>query len=278
MIGSRYKSPRAAGMGVDDLTGARVAITGASSGIGAACARAFAEQGASVAICARRHDALEAVAEGCRAAGAEAVRVDVVDVTSAGDVATWADELAAWGGLDVAIANAGVGHHGPFLERGIDEVEAVVETNVVGVLRTVHATGPLLDDGGQVQVIGSMGHVLPLPYMSVYAATKAALTSWTRSVRPELARRGIDLTLVLPGTVRTGFFDAIFEDRPTPGVVEAALAEGIDPEAVAEVCVDAARRRPDEVPMSWSGRLLGWLARLAPGWIGGAVERRLRPR
>lgn len=263
---------------MDDLSTARVAITGASSGIGAATARAFAEQGASVAICARRRDALEAVADDCRAAGAEAVRVDVVDVTEAGDLDDWAGKLDAWDGLDVVIANAGIGHHGPFLERGIDEAGTVVDTNLTGVLRTVHATGPLLEDGGQVQVVGSMGHVLPLAYMSVYAATKAALTSWTRSVRPELARRGIDLTLVLPGTVRTGFFDAIFEDRPTPGVVKAALAQGVDPEAVAEVCVDAARRRPDEVPMSWSGRFLGLLARLAPGAIGRAVERRLRPR
>lgn len=262
---------------MDDLEDLRVAITGASSGIGEACALAYAAEGCRVAVSARRVDRLERVVGDCRQAGAADVHVRGVDVTDPDAVAAWADELAGSGGLDVVVANAGIGQYGPFLDRGIEGTAAVVETNLLGVLRTVHATAPLLADGGQVQVVGSMSHALPLPYMSVYAASKAAVTSWTRSVRPELARRGIDLTLLSPGMVRTGFFDRIFDDDPVPPVVARATDRGVPPGEVAEASVDAARRRPDEVTLTLGGRVLAALARLAPRSFARAVERRLRP-
>lgn len=264
---------------VTDLDGSRVAITGASSGIGEACALAFAKRGCRVAVAARRVDRLERVAREAKEAGAAATHVQRVDVTDRGDIEAWADAVeAAFGGLDVVVANAGIGQYGPFLDVPADELERVAATNLTGVWHTVQAFGGPLGDGGQVQVVGSMIARVPTPYMSTYVATKAALVSWTRSVRPELKRRGIDLTLVLPGATRTEFPDhAVKPDGLSYQELKDAIGRGWSPDRVAEACVDAAETRPKEVPLTGTGRI-GWaLGSIAPNLMAGALERPMRP-
>lgn len=279
MSGVRYKSGPADAWTVDELADARVAITGASSGIGAALAEAFGRRGASVALCARRRDALERVAEAAKEQGAEATHVQTVDVTEQDQLQAWADALGtAWSGIDVAVANAGVGQYGPFLEMSAEDLEQVASTNLTGTWHTVRSLADLIDDGGQVQVVGSMIARVPTPYMSTYAATKAALVSWTRSVRPEMKRRGIDLTLVLPGATRTDFaVNTVRAEGTSIRDLKAALERGWSPKRVAEACVEAAKRRPKELPLTGTGRI-GWaLGSLAPNLVAGALERPMRP-
>lgn len=273
------------------LRGARVAITGASSGIGAAAAEAFAREGCRLALAGRKAEALVEVAERCKAAGAAEVRTAIVDVMRRDDVEAWARELReAWSGVDVAVANAGVGHFGPFADMLPEHQDMVVQTNVLGVWRTAQAFLPLLSQArGHLVVVGSVAGRIPMPYLSTYCATKAALVGWTRSVRPELAREGVALTLFAPGATRTQFARRALRQRGVKGVDLAGegiiqhrgadrLLAGHTPEQVARALVRAARWRPREVHLTASGIAGVWVAGLAPHLLARIVEPLMRPR
>lgn len=263
-----------------DLTEARVAITGASSGIGAATAKALAEQGSALAVSARREDRLETVADACRDRGAPEVRVDRVDVTDADAVSAWFDAIdAAWGDLDVVVANAGVGQYGSFLDVDADHLDRVMETNVRGVWRTVRGAAPLLEPvEGHAIVVASVVRHVPIPYMSAYVASKAAVAHWSRAVRPELARRGIDLTLVSPGATQTEFPESALKPEGTGyGELKEMIGSGWSAERVARAITRAARRRPKEVNLTVLGRLGMGLGVLAPNFLARTMEPQMRP-
>lgn len=265
------------------LQGARLAITGASSGIGAAVALAFAGRGCKLALSARRGAALQEVAGQARGAGAAEVRTRVVDVTRDKDVHAWAAELReAWGALEVAVANAGVGHYGPFASMRPEHLDQLVQTNLLGVWRTAQALLPLLEEGrGQLIVVGSVAGRVPLPYLSTYCATKAALLAWTRSVRPELARRGIAVTLLAPGSTRTPFARGALREEGVKGSdldEGIALSRGWSAGRVAQAMLRAAQRRPRELSLSLEGILGQWTSSFAPHLLAKAMERPMRPR
>ena len=263
------------------LRGARVAITGASSGIGAAGALAFAREGCRLALAARDEAALAHVAERARAAGAAEVRTRRVDVALPQDLQAWAEELqATWGALDVAVANAGVGHFGPFLEAEPEHLERLVQTNLLGVWRTAQAMGPLLEAAhGHLLVVGSVAGKIPLPYLAAYCGTKAALLAWSRSVRPELRRRGIALTHLGPGATRTPF---AARSLRRPGLERSDLDErigrGMAPEGVGRAMVRAARWRPKEMDLTLDGRAGVLAAWVAPHLLARGLEWRMRPK
>lgn len=244
-----------------NLAGRRVAITGASSGIGKAAALAFARAGCALALCARNEAALREVAEVAKGLGAPRAVAVRADVTSDADVRAFAD---AAGDTDLLVANAGVGQHGAFLDMGMDDVARVLDTNLVGVLRTVHAFGSRLQNGGHVIVVGSAAGKTVTPLSSVYAASKWALTGWTRSVRPELEARGIELTLFSPGGVDTDFKERRLA-APTSGEDARAPVPGSQSvDRVVKRLVQAARERPREVDLSFVGALGRAATSLAP--------------
>lgn len=266
-----------------DLQGKRVAVTGASAGIGRALAVEYARRGCRLAISARRLERLEATASLCRDAGAADVRIDRVDVTDGDAVEGWADDLgAAWdGGADIVVANAGVGQYGAFLDMDLDDIEQVVQTNVLGTMRTVHAFGPMLEEAeGRAVVVSSMIAWVPFPYMSVYQATKAALRAWTRSVRPELGRRGIDLIAFYPGATDTEFpAAALKEEGLDYRDLKDAVSAGWSPERAARACVRATARRwpPKERKLSVIGRAGMVVGSLMPHLTARAVGAATRP-
>lgn len=267
-----------------DLEGKRVAITGASAGIGRAAAVEYARRGCRVALAARRRDRLQAAADACRDAGAADVRVASVDVTDGDAVEAWADALSsAWdGGADVVVANAGVGQYGAFLDMAFDDVEQVVRTNVLGAMRTVHAFGPLLEEAkGRAVVVASMVAWVPFPYMSVYQMTKAALRAWTRSVRPELRRRGIDLIALYPGATDTEFPAAALKGEGLDYQdLKDMTALGWSAKRVARALVRATARRwpPKERKLSLVGRAGMVVGPLMPHLVARAVAAAMRPR
>jgi short-subunit dehydrogenase len=273
------------------LAGARVAITGASGGIGEAAALAFAREGARLALAARRREALEQVAERCRAAGSPEVLVQVVDVTIPPEVEAWAAALTeAWGGVEVCVANAGVGHYGTFAAMKEEHLEALVQTNLLGVWRTTQALLPLLAEAkGHVVVVGSIAGRVPLAYLSTYVGTKHALVGWTRSVRPELARMGITITHLAPGATRTGFARNSLRRRRegspdhAPRVVPEQLDKGTalvgqSAARVGRAVVHAARWRRREVHLSLAGIAAVWACHVAPLLLARLTEPYLRPR
>ncbi len=191
-------------------------ITGASSGIGAATARAASEAGYRLVLAARSEDKLEQLA--AELGGPEraiAVRCDVTDWESNQALAAAATE--AFGGFDAVFANAGFGATRGFLEESPGQWREMILTNVLGVALTIRATLPQLleRDSGHYLITSSVAGRRALPG-SMYSATKWAATAIGEALRQELRtmrdNHSIRVTLIEPGMVDTPFFD----NRPGP--------------------------------------------------------------
>jgi len=184
-----------------------LAITGASTGIGAATARHSVEAGWQVVLGARSEDKLAALAEELGGEDrALPIRCDVTD---------WDDQqafvqsaLERFGGLDAIFANAGFGAKRGFLEESVEHWKAMIDTNVYGCALTIRAALPHFRERGRGHFLltSSVAGRLNLPG-SLYSATKHAVTAMGHSLRAELEDSGIRVTLIEPGMVATPFFD-----------------------------------------------------------------------
>ncbi|MBN2562629.1 MAG: SDR family oxidoreductase [Phycisphaerae bacterium] len=186
-----------------------VLITGASSGIGRALARRFARAGARLVLVARRSDRLEALAKEAKADGGEAfiVVADLVEPGACERVVSEAKRTA--GCVDVLINNAGAGEYGRFVEQDLESLDTMMRLNMTALVRLTHLVLPEMVERrtGHVVNIASTAAFQPTPYMSVYGATKAFVLSLSMSVWEEVRRRGVRVTCIAPGPVKTEFFD-----------------------------------------------------------------------
>jgi NAD(P)-dependent dehydrogenase (short-subunit alcohol dehydrogenase family) len=171
-----------------NLSGSSVLITGGASGIGAALARKVTEKGARVGLIDRDAEPLAAVAAGL--AGAETA---VADLRDREGLTAAVDDLAGrLGGLDVAVANAGIATGGPLRLAGPDSVEDTIEINLVGNWRTVRAAVPhVLARRGYILIVSSAAAIAPTPGLGAYAASKAGVEALGRVLRAELAPHGV---------------------------------------------------------------------------------------
>jgi short-subunit dehydrogenase len=190
------------------LRGAVVLITGASSGIGEATALAFASRRARLAICGRRLELLQAVADRCRSLGATEVVVKKADLSRPIDARAFVGAaMQAFERIDVVVNNAGAGWQGPLLN--MDEATAVqlVNINLLGMVWVTQAAlPPMLDAGSGVIVnVSSVTGFRAVPYGALYSATKYAVTGFSHALRGELSGSGVKVTTVYPGTTRTAF-------------------------------------------------------------------------
>ena len=189
-----------------DLQGKRVLITGASSGIGFAAARAFALQGADVALTARGEGGLEAAAEEARALGAHAVVIPA-DIAERAEAERVVDEAAAaLGGLDVLVWCAASMVFGTFADVEPDDYDRTTAVTYTAAVNTVRAALPHLEEsGGTIVATGSIMAKIPLPTFGSYAAAKHALRGFLGSLRIELLESGspVTVSMVHPGAVDT---------------------------------------------------------------------------
>jgi short-subunit dehydrogenase len=192
------------------LKGAVVVITGASSGIGAATALAFAKRGARLELGARRMDRLNAVAQKCREAGSPDVNVRHLDVGRDGEArALIAATLRTHERLDVLVNNAGVGWMGRLHQMPDETIEELIATNVKGVIATTQAVLPwmLARRRGVIINVASVVGFRAAPYSAVYSATKHAIVGLSHALRGELSGTGVKVCVVYPGvTAGTEFF------------------------------------------------------------------------
>src|ERR1700682_4477687 len=192
------------------LKGAVVVITGASSGIGAATAVAFAKRGARLELGARRMDRLTAVAQKCREAGSPDVNLRPIDVGRDGEArALIAATLRTHERLDVLVNNAGVGWIGRLHQMPEDKIEELIATNLRGVIGTTQAVLPwmLARRRGVIINVASVVGFRASPYSAVYSATKHAVVGLTHALRGELSGTGVKVCAVYLGvTGGTEFF------------------------------------------------------------------------
>jgi NADP-dependent 3-hydroxy acid dehydrogenase YdfG len=261
-----------------ELRGAAVAITGASAGIGWACALAFARAGSRLALAARRLDRLEALAAQVRALGAEALAVPV-DVADAASVARFVDAtVAAYGRIDVIVNNAGYGVRGRVEETPIEDYRRLMEVNFLGTVHGCQAVLPLMRRQGHgviINVSSIVGH-RALAGGAAYAATKAAQVSLTESLRLELRGTGIAACSVHPVATDTEFTEVAA--RASGGRTGGPVGPHQTAEAVAEAIVACARHPQPEVYPYRRARALVWLNALSPGLVDWFSSRALSKR
>ncbi|WP_433683305.1 SDR family oxidoreductase [Nocardia sp. CA-119907] len=208
-----------------NLEGRTAVVTGASSGIGAATARQLAQHGARVALLGRRKDRIEELAAEIGAA-AIAVVADVADQQSVRDAA--ATVRAAFGPVDVVVANAGVMLAGPFESAHTEEWDQMVGTNINGLLYTGRAfIDDLLaaaGDGRRADLVhvGSIGGHTVFPNFGVYTATKAAVAHLTRNLRAEFGPRGVRVKNIEPGVVGTELGAGMRDEQQRAGLTSGA--------------------------------------------------------
>jgi 3-hydroxy acid dehydrogenase/malonic semialdehyde reductase len=225
---------------VEPLEGKKAIVTGASSGIGAATAKALLREGASVAVGARRVDRLAELG-----AGVIALDLDVADSESAAQFVSAA--LDRLGGLDILVNNAGLAlGRDPFDESTEEDEEALIETNVHGLVRMTRLCLPHLADGGHIVNIGSIAGRQAYENAALYVTTKFAVRGFTYALREDLLGRPIHVTTVDPGLVESNFSLIRFrgDEEAARKVYEGV--EAVTPEDIAE-CVVFVVTRPNRV-------------------------------
>ena len=207
-------------------------ITGASSGIGEAFANALAAQGFDLILVARSEDKLTSLAKQLTELHSRRVEVVTADLTHAGSAAKIHTAAQALGlPVDLLVNNAGFGSAGAFhkLEAAREREEVLL--NAAAVVDMTHAFLPAMLDKGRGGIINvaSMAAFQPLPFMSVYAATKAFVLSFSQGLRAELRGKGVKVLAVCPGPVDTPFFEATGNTKLRKTVPKATMmtAEGV---------------------------------------------------
>jgi short-subunit dehydrogenase len=228
-------------------------VTGASSGIGEALAWRLATAGVEVAVAARRRDRLDELVARIAAEGgrARAIEMDVTRPDETVERVRQVDD--AFGGLDLVVANAGLGRPQSALTLGWEEGREVFATNFTGAMATLTAVLPRMVARGRGHLVGisSVAIYAPTPGGSAYRATKAGLTAFLENLRAELGASGVAVTAVHPGFVRTAIADAF--------AVEPPFVLGAD-EAARRI-VRKLRKAPARIdfpwPVVWMMRLMG---------------------
>jgi NADP-dependent 3-hydroxy acid dehydrogenase YdfG len=221
---------------VAGLEGKTAIVTGASSGIGAATARALSDAGARVAGGARRVEQLET---------AVALELDVTDPASCERFVD--DAMRELGGLDILVNNAGLGlGRDPFDASTEEDEETVLETNVHGLLRMTRLCLPHIRDGGHIVNMGSIAGRQAYENAAVYVTSKFAVRGFTYALREDLLGRPIHVTTVDPGLVESNFSRVRFRGDEEKATAVYADVEPLRPEDVAE-CILFVLTRPSHV-------------------------------
>jgi NADP-dependent 3-hydroxy acid dehydrogenase YdfG len=260
-----------------NLQGAVVAVTGASAGIGRETALAFAREGSRLAVCARRIERLQALAEAVAALGGDLLvrEMDVADEIAVTHFVE--DTVARFGRLDVLVNNAGSGVRGRVEETPVEDYERLMRVNFLGTVYGCRAAVPVMRRQGSgviINVSSIVGH-RAMPGGGAYAATKAAQISLTEALRAELRGTGVHACSVHPIGTETEF--ARVSAQASGGRSGGPVGPQQSAADVARAIVRCARRpRPEVYPYPLS-RLVVWLNALAPGigdWMWSRAARR----
>ena len=228
-------------MSADNRTGRVAVITGASSGIGEATARALAADGHRVALLARRLDRIQRLAEEL-GDGAIAIEADVTDRDSL--LAAAQRVQVELGGADILVNNAGVMLLGPFSAELSDDYRRMIETNLMGAITTTEVfLDQLVADGGGGDLVNlsSVAGRTARPGNAVYAATKWGLNGWSESLRQQL-QPGVRVIVIEPGAVDTELPEHITHKETRSAVEQMYQATSISAQDIAEIIAFAVSR------------------------------------
>ncbi|MCZ6750299.1 MAG: SDR family NAD(P)-dependent oxidoreductase [Acidobacteria bacterium] len=250
-----------------------VIVTGASSGIGAATARLFAAEGASLALASRAIHKLQALADslGPRAI---AIETDITDPVQVQEMVRRCAER--FGRIDMLINNAGVGMYGSIAKMPLAQLNQLVATNWLGPVYAIQAVVPYMQrqGGGQIINVSSVVGKVAMPWMTAYSSTKFALNALSDGLRMELKRDHIHVISVCPGRVRTPFPENALKDPDS----QSFHPGGISPERAARAILRASLRGSKEIIVPASNWGFVWLHALFPRLLDWMMVRFLRQR
>ena len=232
------------------LEGKVALITGASAGIGQACARALAGEGAQLVLTARRKERLDGLKKEAESLGTEAVTVtgDAREEQTA--IETVKASVDAFGRIDILINNTGAGNYKKLMDTSAEDYDGLMDTNVRSTFLFTRHTIPVMlkQKSGTILMISSMAGIYGFGGEAVYCMTKFAQVGFAQALDRELRESGIKVGAICPGGVKTEF--AIGKGRTEKGVAESDM---LDPEDVASVvllaCTQSPRSRIIEVQM-----------------------------
>ena len=230
------------------LDGKIVAITGASSGIGAATALELATRGTAVVLGARRTDRLDSLVARIRAEGGRAEMLDV-DVTQRADLERLVTRAVdRFGRLDVLVSNAGVARTAPMADLDVDDWDMMIDVNLRGVLHGIAAALPVFRRQGHGHLVTtvSTSGIKIVPTQAVYAGTKNAVRTLLEALRQESTDGVVRTTSISPGFVHTELVDHIDDPERREQARHAMATLGISPDAVARA-IAFAIEQPDDV-------------------------------
>jgi short-subunit dehydrogenase len=258
-----------------DLRGSRALLTGASSGIGWALAQRLAEQGVRLVLASRNRDRLTTLAGAIRREGGEAV-VAQTDVTNPAHRTRLVETtLAALGGLDLLLNNAGVGAMGWFADAGEERLRRIFEVNFFAATELTRLVLPHLRHNQRAMLV-NISSVLgrrAVPGCTEYCASKFALSGWSEGLRAELARDGVHVLLVCPGVIETEFRANLIEDRVR---FRWQRRRAMTADRCARLIVRAMQKRRHELVLTGQGKLLVGINRLWPRLVDFLLARYAR--
>ncbi|MGI1805088.1 SDR family NAD(P)-dependent oxidoreductase [Exiguobacterium sp. TDN 0502] len=238
-----------------------IVVTGASSGLGEALARALHKEGANLILIARREERLRTLASELQA------EYYAYDLEKEPEIL--AQTLyARYGRIDVLINNAGFGEFSFLDETSIETIESMQRINVLSPIRLTKACLPFLSKGGMIVNVASQAGKLPTPKSTIYCMTKAAILQFSNALRLELRPKGIHVMTVNPGPIATEFFvRADISRKYEQNVASIVLSK----EKLAHTVVRAMRQRKREVNAPWwmelSAKGYGMMPRVVE-WLG----------
>jgi short-subunit dehydrogenase len=252
-----------------------VLLTGAAGGIGRALCPRLGRDGARLGLVDRNAAALDDLREQLKQAGVHAASA-VADVRDRAAVQSAVAALSSeLGPVDVLIAGAGLCGFSIVDDLKVSQLEEIIQVNFLGVVYSIEAVLPAMLErhSGQIVGIASLAAVRALPFESAYCASKAALATYLESLRPALRRRGVKVTTVFPGFIRTPLLENLLASSGAP-----APPGVIEPDRAADIIVDAIRRERRVSCFPWSTSWLAHASRLLPARTYDRIMTRLAAR
>lgn len=243
-------------------------ITGASSGIGEACAYRYASRGCKLVLTSSSREKLESVADRCRQEGASDVRVLPYDLSEPEGIKLLTREAwDAFGGIDILYCNAGISQRTRVEDTPLPMVRKIMEVNFFAPVALSEAVLPLMisNGGGRIAVTTSIAGRFGFPLRCAYSASKHALYGFFETLRAENHDKGISVTMVCPGRVRTNIsLNSLDRGGVKHGVMDPGQDKGLSPEKAARIIVRAIDRRRDEVLVGRAELLMVYVKRFFP--------------
>ena len=252
-------------------------VTGASAGIGEAIALEFASRGAKVVLSARRKEQLEAVAKKASEAGASGTLILPLDLNELDSFQPAMDQiLEKWGQIDVLVNNAGISQRALVKDTEVAVDERLMKINYLGTVGLTKVVLPhlLAQKSGAIGVVSSLVGKFGTPYRSSYAASKHALHGFFDSLRTEVYDKGLTITILCPGFIRTDISkNALTGDGSKLNEMDDAQANGMPPSVLAVKAVKAILKGKREIAIGGGERFGILVNRLFPGLFAKIIRK-----